>query len=355
MKIVNPIDMMVNGHLFARRYRMTFVIGIETIILAIIIITVLPEMHPLINIIIVMTAITLSISNLILLYYYHCIHFSSHFLTFIVFTTTIAINYFAGGPQASLFIWIYLNPLIAATLTGFTGLFIYSGVSIACIFAFLWFPHTPIFQPPEHIIWYMDLMNLGFAMLLILTVLLAFLLEIHFFEKNTLAQQKVLETERERLLHLSHHDTLTNLPNRKYFYETLHARVKAKEHFLIFYMDLNNFKAVNDNLGHEVGDQVLVETSKRLSNCFREQDFVARVGGDEFICLVSHEKNADITNQIQNRIRKMFQYPYRGVKATIKLSIAIGVAAFPEDSDDIEVVLSKADNRMYENKDLIKS
>ncbi|MCC5791283.1 MAG: GGDEF domain-containing protein [Legionellaceae bacterium] len=355
MKIVNQIDMVINGHLFARRYRMTFVIGIETILLAIIIMTVFPEMHPLTNILVVMVAIILSISNLVLLYYYHCVNFSSHLLTFIVFATTVAINYFAGGTHSSLFIWIYMNPLIAATLTGFTGLLIYSGLSIVSILAFLWFPHTPMFEPPEHVLWYMDLMNLGFSILLILTVLLAFLLEIHFFEKKTLAQQKALEADRERLLHLSHHDSLTKLPNRKYFYEELGSRVNANTPFFIFYMDLNNFKPVNDNLGHEVGDQVLVETSKRLSNCFREQDFLARVGGDEFICIVSHDEDGDIANQIQKRIQNTFQHPYRGVNGTIILSIAIGIAYFPEDSDSIEVLLSKADSRMYQNKVLIKT
>ncbi len=103
------------------------------------------------------------------------------------------------------------------------------------------------------------------------------------------------------------------------------------------------------------GDQVLVETSKRLNNCFRNEDFIARVGGDEFIGIISNGYEEDIPNKVMERIREVFNYPYRSVKQNIQLNIAIGMARYPEDSSQMQKLLSIADQRMYKDKSRIKA
>ncbi len=344
----------LHGYKFGQIYRMTFVIGVETIIFTILMLL-KPQIHHWLVIVILVFGIGISIINLTVLKLYHSVRFSSHFLTIMILVAVTSANYISGGIHTSLFTWFYIMPIIAATLTGFSGLIIYGGLSIMAISAFILLPHEPIFQPPESLVLYIEVINSIFAMVLILSVLIAFLLEIKKFEQRNLQQQKILEDDREKLLHISRHDTLSKLPNRKYFYEELRNRIHCKKDLTILYMDLNGFKAINDNYGHEVGDQVLVETSKRLSNCFRNEDFIARVGGDEFIGIISNSNSEDIANKISARIRDIFTYPYRSVKQNIQLTIAIGMAQYPKDSNKIEELLAVADKGMYENKLKIKT
>ncbi|MCC5792583.1 MAG: GGDEF domain-containing protein [Legionellaceae bacterium] len=342
----------LNGHQYGRQYRMTFVIGIETIVFVLLML-ILPPIHHWTVMVVLSLGILLSLLNLIALKRYYCVRFSSHFLTILIVSTVIGVNYVSGGIDTSLFVWFYLVPLIAGTLTGFFGLILYGGVSIIAIIAFLLLPHEAIFHPPESLIWYVQIMNFGFAMVLVLTILTAFLIEIDVFEQRNFQQQKILEEDRDKLLHLSRHDVLSKLPNRKYFYEELRKRIRSKQGLTLLYMDLNGFKAINDRYGHEVGDQVIVESSKRLSQCFRNEDFIARVGGDEFIGMVSNDES--IAHKMMARVRKVFSYPYRSVKHDIQLNVSIGLAHYPADSRRMEQLLSIADRRMYEDKSRIKA
>ncbi len=231
---------------------MTFVIGLETILFVLIMLSV-PQIHHWSVNVILSIGIGLSAINLIVLKFYHCVQLSSRALTIMILLSIISANYVAGGIDSSLFVWFYLMPLIAATLTGFFGLIIYGGISIIAIIGFLVLPHEAIYYPPESLLWYVQLLNFVFAMVLILTVLTAFLLEIYIFEKRNLQQQRALEDDREKLLHMSRHDILSKLPNRKYLYEELSKRIRSENYLTILYMDLNGFKAINDNYGHEVG------------------------------------------------------------------------------------------------------
>lgn len=348
--LFNNLDILLNGHLFARRYRMTYVISIEVIIFAFLLVTIRPDVHHWSIIILSYIGIISAIINLITLKIYKCVRFSSYFFTSLFFLVASVGNFVAGGIHSSYFIWIYLAPIIAATLIGFRGLIIFGGLSILNVFAFLLLPHAPIFHPTPSQTWYIELMNYSFVMMLILSVLMAFLLEIYYFEKKTIAQQKALEAEREQLRHLSCHDMLTKLPNRKYFYEELHQKIDDGKSITIFYMDLNDFKNVNDQYGHEAGDQILIETSKRISNCFRNEDFLARVGGDEFIGVISYCKEIGFYKNVEQRIRDTFNFPYRSIKAGIRLNIAIGIAQYPLDANDAESLIALADKRMYEDK-----
>lgn len=354
ISLFDNLSLQINGHLFARRYRMTFVISIEVIVFAFLLIIIIPEIHHWSIIMMLVAGILASFLNLMALKKYKCVSFSSYLFTGLFYLITTGANFIAGGITTSLFVWFYMVPLIAATLIGFRGLVLFGGLTVVTIMAFLILPHEPFFKPQPSQLWSIELMNFSFMLILVLSVLTAFLIEIYYFEKKTIAQQEALEKDREKLLHLSHHDILTKLPNRNYLYAELKRKIKKNQSVSIFFMDLNGFKSINDRYGHDIGDQVLVETAKRIGSCFRNEDFVARVGGDEFVGVIAYSKEKGIYKKVEERIRDTFNHPYRSIKMDIHLSIAIGIAQYPLDATDTESLITIADKRMYEDKQRIK-
>jgi diguanylate cyclase (GGDEF)-like protein/PAS domain S-box-containing protein len=155
----------------------------------------------------------------------------------------------------------------------------------------------------------------------------------------------------ENLLHLATHDPLTGLPNRSLFYDRLnHAIARAKrDHtsLAILFLDLDSFKDVNDTFGHLAGDKLLKDVAERLQECVRESDTVARMSGDEFtIILENVEKRENTQIAVENIIAKLSK-PYRVSGQKTSLSASIGVALFPEDTEDADEILQKADQAMY--------
>jgi len=158
----------------------------------------------------------------------------------------------------------------------------------------------------------------------------------------------------DQMDNLAHHDQLTGLPNRNLFYDRLrHAQAQAKRRekgFVLFYMDLDGFKAVNDTHGHELGDALLKAVAQRLSECVRESDTVARMGGDEFTVLLpdlqSHGHAANIARQIIQTLSQPF--PFETV--TCRIGVSIGISCFPEDGEESDRIISCADAAMYRVK-----
>lgn len=156
------------------------------------------------------------------------------------------------------------------------------------------------------------------------------------------------------LEHDAHHDFLTGLPNRAFFQETLvHivARARREEtRSAVLYMDLNGFKAVNDQLGHDVGDQVLIEVASRLRAAVRDADFLARLGGDEFAVLVPrydlHRELTDLIARIEQAVLRPSMPFLRGRS----ISMSVGVATYPDDGSSAETLLVAADQAMYAAK-----
>lgn len=151
------------------------------------------------------------------------------------------------------------------------------------------------------------------------------------------------------------HDALTGLPNRA----TLEARLEQAvalatrtDHAApsVLYVDLDRFKWVNDNLGHAVGDRVLVEVAARLKSCVRESDTVARIGGDEFIVLLPETSSDEGLRSVTRKILAAVEAPIPHGSGPIHVSASIGVARFPEDGGDAETLLSRADQAMYRRK-----
>ena len=166
-------------------------------------------------------------------------------------------------------------------------------------------------------------------------------------------------TERKRseskISFLAYHDQLTELPNRELFYDRLsHAISQARrkhEHMALLFLDLDGFKAVNDNFGHEAGDIVLKAVATRLQTCVRGVDTVARLGGDEFTIILSEVENpVDITNVAEKIIQKLLEPIFLLGSQKCVIGASIGIAIYPEDGYELDKLLSNADSAMYESK-----
>jgi diguanylate cyclase (GGDEF)-like protein len=161
----------------------------------------------------------------------------------------------------------------------------------------------------------------------------------------------------ERIHFMAHHDELTGLPNRAFFKErmakTLHHARRNGRKVTVAYLDLDNFKDINDSLGHGAGDEVLKEMAARMADGVRASDMVVRLGGDEFVVVLVHQSNHD--TGITRRLRELHKavrkpIPYRDKQ--IAVTCSIGVAAFPSDGGTAEELLANADTAMYRAKQL---
>jgi diguanylate cyclase (GGDEF)-like protein/PAS domain S-box-containing protein len=164
-----------------------------------------------------------------------------------------------------------------------------------------------------------------------------------------------LKETQSRLDFLAHHDVLTGLPNRLLFNDRLeqaviHARRDATR-FALLFIDLDRFKYINDSLGHHVGDLVLVEVARRLSNLVRRSDTVARLGGDEFVVLLERIGDATDAQQLAAKIVGTMTQPFELEGRDLHLGCSVGYALFPEDGPDAIPLLKNADAAMYRAKE----
>jgi len=165
-----------------------------------------------------------------------------------------------------------------------------------------------------------------------------------------------LQHDARRLEFLAHHDTLTGLPNRAMFSErareaVAHARRHQKTAALLF-IDLDNFKTVNDTLGHDVGDALLKIISSRLRASVRGDDFIARIGGDEFCVLLQEIADPREAAAVAQKLLHELGKSYRIGEHQVVSGASIGIACVPQDGEDVATLLRLADLAMYRAKDL---
>ncbi len=157
----------------------------------------------------------------------------------------------------------------------------------------------------------------------------------------------------ERITHLAHYDALTNLPNRALFHEKLKqelARITADEQLAVLYIDIDEFKSVNDTLGHLIGDELLKSVAANLSQCVATTDFVARLGGDEFAIVQTAVKaSADVTELVA-RVFDAIREPYECLGHQVTTDASIGIALAPQHGVDLDQILKNADLAMYAAK-----
>ena len=174
------------------------------------------------------------------------------------------------------------------------------------------------------------------------------------FVATQLATTIERRNQQDQLLHQAHHDALTNLPNRSLFRDrvamALRRAQREKEILALLYLDLRDFKYVNDELGHAAGDTVLAETARRLVAALRESDTVARWGGDEFTALINNIHGRGDIDIVAAKLRKAVAEPLEIDGETLSLGIEIGGALYPDDGEDVDALLQVADKDMYNSK-----
>ncbi|QJC80468.1 sensor domain-containing diguanylate cyclase [Pseudomonas umsongensis] len=159
----------------------------------------------------------------------------------------------------------------------------------------------------------------------------------------------------EELRFLAHHDPLTGLANRALFNDRLDAALRAARchdsSLALLFLDINDFKGINDVHGHAAGDQVLRMIARRLQGCVRETDTVARMGGDEFTVLLTDiQSQGDVCEKVAQILAVMAEPPDADSSVLTMPSCSIGIACYPADGEDADTLLSHADDDMYRIK-----
>ncbi|WP_336368188.1 bifunctional diguanylate cyclase/phosphodiesterase [Marinobacter sp. C2H3] len=163
----------------------------------------------------------------------------------------------------------------------------------------------------------------------------------------------------QQLLRQANYDILTGLPNRMLALDRLKLALAQarRENSLVgvMFLDLDNFKHINDTLGHDAGDNLLIEAARRISSCLRGTSTVARLGGDEFLVILPGLTGAEASSQVAERILQTFSSPYMLNGQEVFVTTSIGIAIFPTDSDNSGTLLQHADAAMYQAKHKGKS
>ena len=169
------------------------------------------------------------------------------------------------------------------------------------------------------------------------------------FSDITLAKEQQVALEQ-----MAYHDPLTQLPNRTLFadrmQQILARATRTNEMVAICYFDLDKFKPINDLLGHEAGDQLLIQLSARLRKTLRDSDTIARLGGDEFALLLCGLQTPDEYSKALDRILKSIEVPFEIYNQTLTVSASIGYTVFPTDNQPPDILLRHADHAMYQAK-----
>ncbi|KJV24715.1 hypothetical protein VI06_21410 [Aquitalea magnusonii] len=154
--------------------------------------------------------------------------------------------------------------------------------------------------------------------------------------------------------YLAHHDLLTDLPNRMLFTERLSQvltlSLQQRSQFALLFIDLDNFKPVNDTHGHAVGDQLLKQAAARMQACVRESDTIARLGGDEFVAILPGAGTIEDARRVAEKIGKALKKPFSVEEQDIAISSSIGGALYPKDGTDADQLIRHADHAMYQAK-----
>jgi len=188
---------------------------------------------------------------------------------------------------------------------------------------------------------------------LFLTAILLFLLASipSWIIARAVVRRKLHQME---LYRSANYDKLTDLPNRSLFYDRLTQILKQSKRydrkFALMFIDLDGFKSVNDTLGHDAGDELLIETAKRLLDCVRDSDTVARMGGDEFTIILQSISTSENSETVAQKIIQVLSTPLKIKGHDTRIGASIGLSIYPDNGDDMETLMKKADEAMYQAK-----
>ena len=160
--------------------------------------------------------------------------------------------------------------------------------------------------------------------------------------------------DQQKLLNLARYDQVTQLPNRSMYWDFLSKSIatasRTKNNIAILLLDLDNFKQINDSLGHDAGDELLIQMAKKLSHCVREADIVARVGGDEFAILLLNPRDTQVAANIAQKVLADIAQTFHIFSNDVSVRASIGIAIYPDDGTTATQLTKAADTAMYHAK-----
>ncbi len=163
------------------------------------------------------------------------------------------------------------------------------------------------------------------------------------------------QAAQQRIEFLAHHDPLTSLPNRLLLRDRMEQAqalaMRMHSRVALLFLDLDRFKTINDSLGHPTGDALLKQVVERLKSCVRESDTISRQGGDEFVILLNDVRDSDAVSRVADKIHQRMGEPFVLGAHSLITSFSIGIALYPDDGDEFDALLQKADTAMYHAKE----
>jgi len=176
---------------------------------------------------------------------------------------------------------------------------------------------------------------------------------------NTQKAHEEILRQKRILARQAHYDTLTSLPNRTLFFDRLSQAIskskRSQKEFAVLFLDLDEFKEINDTLGHEVGDLVLIEIANRLKNLLRDEDTVARLAGDEFLIIIEQIRSKDAISTLCQKILNTLSEAISINQIPLYVTCSIGVSLYPNHTEDPKVLVKHADQAMYKAKHIGKN
>ncbi|MEO9947377.1 EAL domain-containing protein [Paraglaciecola sp.] len=270
---------------------------------------------------------------------------------------TLAIT---GAGLLDLAILGYPSLLILSAILGGVGLFLSLltlTISLCILLAWLTFngiitPHVPSLSWSHLIFILVIFIVTGFSVYVLVRDIKRLMLSLH--KENTKVQQSQLKIQ-----HLAHHDSLTNLPNRFYgevlFNQSLEKCLKNQQKLALLFLDLDNFKPVNDVLGHAAGDQLLAELAQRLSKTMEPDQHLIRFGGDEFLILVPHKNGLPYLTKLAKDLITVSSVVFDIQHNQVSVSASLGIACTSQDGTLFKQLCRKADIAMYKAKEAGRS
>jgi len=160
--------------------------------------------------------------------------------------------------------------------------------------------------------------------------------------------------DQQKLLNLARYDQVTQLPNRSMYWDFLSKSIatadRTNNNIAILLLDLDNFKQINDSLGHDAGDELLIQMAKKLSHCVREADIVARVGGDEFAILLLNPRDTQVAANVAQKVLADIAQTFHIFSNDVSVRASIGIAIYPDDGTTATQLTKAADTAMYHAK-----
>jgi len=165
---------------------------------------------------------------------------------------------------------------------------------------------------------------------------------------------KLRKAAERRIRHIATHDELTGLPNRNLMQDRLEQTISQNERtgkpFAVLFLDLDGFKRINDEFGHNYGDELLIQAAHRMGTLLRRSDTVCRHGGDEFVILLPTANSVGSSLAVSRKLVVQLAKPYKVKRQQLEISVSIGVALYPKNGTNIDDLLRSADKAMYRAK-----